>query len=139
MGSLIYWHELRVMLTAVPALCARYAGAGLQSAELYLLALAHSEAPGYTANERYALSAYLTLFVALAERALRWLYLAGAHLLGPHPTAAAFREVRAKIPYERLPLGSATLHDAEVETVDSATFQEALALARWHMFTGRPT
>ncbi|ART33237.1 tegument protein VP13/14 [Bovine alphaherpesvirus 5] len=129
MGSLIYWHELRVMLTAVPALCARYAGAGLQSAELYLLALAHSEAPGYTANERYALSAYLTLFVALAERALRWLYLAGAHLLGPHPTAAAFREVRAKIPYERLPLGSATLHDAEVETVDSATFQEALAFS----------
>ncbi|APO15869.1 tegument protein [Bubaline alphaherpesvirus 1] len=127
MGSLVYWHELRVMLTAVPALCARHAGAGLQSAELYLLALAHSEAPGYTANERYALSAYLTLFVALAERALRWLYLAGAHLLGPHPTAAAFREVRAKIPYERLPLGSATLHDAEVETVDSAAFQEALA------------
>ncbi|CAA06087.1 virion protein (tegument [Bovine herpesvirus type 1.1 (strain 34)] len=129
MGSLIYWHELRVMLTAVPALCARYAGAGLQSAELYLLALRHSEAPGYTANERYALSAYLTLFVALAERGLRWLYLAGAHLLGPHPTAAAFREVRAKIPYERLPLGSATLHDAEVETVDSATFQEALAFS----------
>ncbi|AVT50663.1 tegument protein VP13/14 [Cervid alphaherpesvirus 1] len=126
LGALIYWPALRAMLTAVPAVCARRAGAALQGAEVYLLALAHAKAPGYTAEERCAASAYLSLLVALAERMLRWLYLAGAHLLGPRPTAAAFREVRAKVPYDRLPLGSAALHDAEVETVAPAAFQAAL-------------
>ncbi|AVT50733.1 tegument protein VP13/14 [Cervid alphaherpesvirus 2] len=126
LGTLIHWPALRAALTAVPAVCARRAGAALQAAEVYLLAQAHARAPGYTAEERCAASAYLSLFVALAERALRWLYLAGAHLLGPRPTAAAFREVRAKAPYARLPLGSAALHDAEVETAAPAAFQEAL-------------
>ncbi|QBM10854.1 Tegument protein VP13/14 [Caprine alphaherpesvirus 1] len=126
LGALIYWPHLRAALPAVPAVCARRAGAALQGAEVYLLALAHAKAPGYTADERCAASAYLSLFVALAERMLRWIYLAGAHLLGPHPTAAAFREVRARVPYDKLPLGSETLHDAEAETVAPAAFQAAL-------------
>ncbi|QPI70123.1 tegument protein VP13/14 [Equid herpesvirus 6] len=116
-GPLVYWAALRRALRDPATINCRYVGFHAQTAEIYLLARAHTASPGYTAEELVVMEVTLTLGALMLEVALHWLHVATAHLLAENDALKAFRRVRASLPYARAPLGSVGLLNAEFKTL----------------------
>ncbi|ALO75745.1 tegument protein VP13/14 [Suid alphaherpesvirus 1] len=116
-GSLAYWPELRV-LSGHPE-DVRFAAFHLAVAEVYLLARAHGQNPGFTAEERELLAPMFTLTVLAMHHALRWLTTAVARAVSDIPDDEAFRAVRSRVPASLVPLGSIALSDAEYAVLNA--------------------
>ncbi|APT68426.1 VP13/14 [Suid alphaherpesvirus 1] len=116
-GSLAYWPELRV-LSGHPE-DVRFAAFHLAVAEVYLLARAHGQNPGFTAEERELLAPMFTLTVLAVHHALRWLTTAVARAVSDIPDDEAFRAVRSRVPASLVPLGSIALSDAEYAVLNA--------------------
>ncbi|RXF07813.1 hypothetical protein EG877_16745, partial [Enterococcus faecalis] len=97
----------------------RFAAFHLAVAEVYLLARAHGQNPGFTAEERELLAPMFTLTVLAVHHALRWLTTAVARAVSDIPDDEAFRAVRSRVPASLVPLGSIALSDAEYAVLNA--------------------
>ncbi|AIL02930.1 tegument protein VP13/14 [Equid alphaherpesvirus 3] len=116
-GPLVYWAALRRAVRDPATINCRYVGFHVQTAEIYLLARAHTTSPGFTAEELVIMEVTLTLGALMLEVALHWLHVATAHMLAENDLLKAFRRVRASMPHARAPLGSVGLLNAEFKTL----------------------